>query len=1084
MYKLSFIQYFLFLFLTWLLIGLSAKAQRPTIHEIHGIVLNRQSGKPLSSVRVSVTNGNQFVYTDDSGRFLIKQALTSTSMFYFHKPGFRDLSVSFNPAKDISFPTIGMLPSEGELDTVAVMSNGYQRLSRERATGSFDFISNRTLNLQTGTDILSRLNGVASGVLFDNKLQNSSGYANGFNIRGLSTIYGATDPLIIVDNFPYEGDINNINPNDVESVTLLKDAAASSIWGAKAGNGVVVITTKRGKAEKTAVSLNVNTRYFAKPDLYYSPAFIRSKDFIDVERMLFDNGFYASTENSTTHRAISPAVEWMIKNRDGKISQAAYRQGIDELSDIDSRQQFGKYLLGHGFNQQYALSFSGGNANHTYYIAGGYDRNKDALDAGYTRYSFHVDENLNLSKGINVGFTVNYAQSATKSGKPDPGSLGMNNNTFSYPYLQLADASGNALAVTRDIRRAFVDTFGGGKLPDWNYYPLEDYKKSYSASHASDALLNLNLTYLPLDGLSFNTQYRYRYYHNKREYLYGEGSYYADNLINTYTQVKTGGSVAYPVPNGAILDFSDGSKEEHAARIQGSYNQSWETVSLNLLGGVEVRQSKTENAGYRTYGYDPSYLTYGKTDFANAYYNNLLGYSTYIPDGKSFSDGLNRFLSYYSNASLEYRHKYILSGSIRKDQSNLFGVNSNEKGVPLWSLGLSWDISKEPFFKSGVLSYLKFRFTYGSSGNIDPGRTALTTIAYIPNALYTNYTYAIINKIANPSLRWEKITMLNGGLDFALEGDVLKGSVDYYHKKGTDLFGNAPLDYTTGLGVRFLTRNVASMYSNGVDVNLNIRLLKGKTDLALFWLGSYNLAKTAYYYNSGLSASNYISNGFTISPRAGMPLYSVVSYKWAGLSAKTGDPQGIVNGMPSTDYTAIANGSKESELVYSGSGMPKFFGSLRPHLKWRNWSMDINLSYKLGYYFRRSGINYTSLFNNGIGHVDFYHRWVSPGDEATTDIPSMTYPANTMRDDFYSKSAVLVEKGDHVRLQFITLSYSVYTHAGDAGKGMSKIDFMLNANNLGILWRANRHHLDPDITDGYLSYPEMKNITFGVRINL
>lgn len=1064
--------------LVFLLCCTSSVLSQPQSIHIKGLVINPISGLPLDSVQIRIDQKLQKITTDKYGgfQFLLPSSARSLS---FSKDGFNTLLLGRDSIHKGNLLTIQLLPFLKDLDSITV-SNGYQTLSRERATGSFDKISNATLNIQTGTDILSRLKGVAGGLLFDNRVNNSKG----FNIRGVSTFYGPSAPLIVVDGFPYEGDIANINPNDVASITILKDAAASSIWGTKAGNGVVVVSTHKGSANNNKISVSANVKYFQKPNLYYSPSFLTSKDFIAVEESLFQKGFYTALEKSTSHKALSPAVELMVALRDAKITQEAFEQKINGLEQIDGREQFTDYLLSRGKNQQYALSFSGGSLNSTHYISIGLDRNLDELGGSYRRYVFHMDENLKLGKQLTAGFTVNYSLVDTKSGRPSPQSLGINSNSYSYPYIRLVDDLGNPLAVTRDIRQPFIDTFGGGRLQDWNYYPLDNYKKVHKTIGSTDASIIANLTYRPFDVLSISFMYRYRKFSNSNKNSYGSSSYEAINLVNTYAKIVSASSINYPVPQGGYLERTDGLAQEHNGRIQGVFNKTWSVTSVNLLAGMEGSQSQSNNESYRTYGYDEDHLTFKNVDVINAYYNNLLGYSNYIPSGRSMSNSLTRFISYYANASVGYKQKYTWSGSIRKDESNIFGVNSNDKGVPLWSTGVSWDIGREKFWGSSPFDYLRMRLTYGTSGNIDPAKTALTTILYVPNALYTNYNYAIINKIANPSLRWEKVATTNWGFDFSLHNGTIKGSIDYYRKKGTDLFGNAPLDYTTGLGVQYLNRNVAAMRSNGIDLNLDWLILKGNLQCNIVFLGSYNLAKTTNYYNAGLAGSNYISNGLTISPRSGMPLYSVVSYKWAGLNSANGDPQGVLDNHVTTDYASIINNSKESDLVYAGSGMPKYFGSFLPHFAWKSWELTVGITYKLGYYFRRNSINYSQLFNNGIGHRDYYDRWQNVGDEKSTNVPSMVYPAVSMRDDFYAKSDVLVERGDHIRLQFTTLSYSFKSSSVKTGKAFSTLNVMLNASNLGILWRANKRGIDPDMTEEYLSYPLVRNITLGIKTNL
>lgn len=969
--------------------------------------------------------------------------------------------------------TIFLRFSVKQLEEITV-NTGYQKISRERATGSFTFLDNKTLNLQAGTSTLSRLEGLTNGILFD---RNSNRPA--ITIRGLSTIYGNQQPLVIVDNFPYEGDLNNINPDDVENISILKDAAAASIWGTRAGNGVIVITLKKGKRNRSLqVNFNSVITVADKPDMSYLKP-ISSSDFIDVEQMLYSKGFYASQINSISRPALTPVVELLIKKTNGQLSPAEADSRIGALRNLDVRNDFSKYLYSKLLNTQYSLSLEGGSAAVTYHVSAAMNRNSNELKATYNRVNLYADNSFKLSNALQLTTSLYYTQSRSGSGRSGYG-LGSFNGQQLYPYAQFADADGNPLALNV-YREPYIDTAGNGKLLDWKYYPLDDYQQAVSSTNIQDMLGSIGLQYNLAKGLSFSANYQYQRQIKLTETLQDINSFAARDLINRFTQInRLTGLVKYPVPLGGIFNNTKAIIETQNARGQINYQKNWGKHDLSLLAGGEIREIVSTGSTSRVYGYNDELATVGVVDLVNTYPTFITGANQAIPSGNTFLAKRNRFTSLFFNGSYTYRSKYMFSASARKDASNLFGLQANEKGVPLWSTGLSWTLSKEPFYRFSWLPILKLRLTYGSSGNVDNTRSAVTTIGYTPiGAQYTNLPYANVTQFPNPSLRWEKVYVFNAGIDFATKSSLLSGSIEYYAKKGVDLFGNAPVDYTTGLGTNYLTENIANMEGHGFDIQLQARSFTGQ----LKWLPTlvFNVAvsRVTKFNQTAIQGSAYLSSGESISPLEGKPVYSLLSYQWAGLDPATGDPQGLVNGLVSRNYTALTGPAiRVSDLVYRGPAVPVYWGNFLNSFVYKNWSVNINMVYKLGYYFRRSSINYSTLFSSSSGHSDFAERWQQPGDENRTDVPSLIYPTTSARDNFYSSSDILVEKGDHIRLQFINLSYEFQPK--DARSPFKKLQVYLNANNLGIIWKSNKKAIDPDYTSGL---PPSRSYALGIRLN-
>ncbi|SEA28091.1 TonB-linked outer membrane protein, SusC/RagA family [Arachidicoccus rhizosphaerae] len=1031
------------------------------------------TGQPIPGVSLELRNSGIHRMTDDNGTALIPMKFkedTLVAQMVGYKILFRKID-STSPHNLIEY----LEATDYSLENVTVQT-GYQHISKERATGSYEYLDSKILNQQTGSNILDRLNGVANNVVFDN----DGNRQQPITIRGLSTINGLRSPLIVVDNFTYEGSVSNINPNDVESVTVLKDAAATSIWGVRAGNGVIVITTKKGsQSGKQSVSFNADMITSGKPNLFYLRP-IASSDLIDVEQMLFEKGYYNDKESASSFPALSPVVELLIKKRDGLISAVDFDQQINDLRLHDVRNDLEKYMYRKPFTQQYALNFSGGTQNVSYYFSGGYDRNMDNLGGINNRTTLRSELSIRLAPRLSVNSSVAINLISSKTGAHGYSYLTNNTGGPIYTYTRLADNLGQPLSFAKNYRQSFIDTAGGGKLLDWNYYPLQDYKHDFTKTFISDIVANSSWKYSINKMLSLNFYYQYERQSTQNKNLSDIQSFAARDMINLFTQFDAFGELVYNVPNGGILNRSDATIESNNGRLQVNFDHSWGNSDLTAIAGAEIRQVHTFSGSATTYGYDDDFLSYKSVDYVDYFTTYLGGYQN-IADGTSFADRTNRYLSGYINAAYSYKGRYSVSGSMRKDQSNLFGVKANDKGIPLWSGGLAWELSKEGFYNFNAIPYLKFRATYGFSGNVDPSRSAVTTEQYLDlPASYSGFQQARILQYGNPDLRWEKIAMTNIAVDFASRNHTISGSFEYYLKHGTDLYGITPIDPTAGISDgTSIMKNVASMIGRGWELSLTTRNLKGELGWHTTLLFSHSVSKTEAYYLNPALPSSFISNGNTINPMNGFDLYSIISYKWGGLDPMTGDPIGYLNGEKSKDYQAIYNAKDKDDLIYDGSAIPKYTGALRNTFDWKGFELDVNITSAFGFYFRRSSIDYGGLFSMDAGNADYAGRWQKPGDEKHTNIPSMIYPDNSYRDLFYLYSEANVEKGDYIRIQYINLTYT-FPKVSKRPNILNSLQIYLNAANLGLLWRSNDVGIDPQYID---VTPQPKTYTIGIKCN-
>lgn len=1043
-------------------------------HRMTGIVISEVTGHPVRDAIIKVNTTPVFVtVSDSSGRFFIKADKAPFTVEVSHV-GFQPVSYL---VRELSPKTIEvrMVESENELSEF-VVSTGYQKIPKERLTGSFGQVNNQLFNRRVSSDILSRLEDAVPGLVFNRRFG-----SNDISIRGRNTITGDGQPLIVIDNFPFEGDLSSLNPNDIENVTILKDAAASSIWGARAGNGVIVITTKKGGFHKKP-SLTFNTNYMISeaPDLFYQPQ-MGVSDFIEWEQQLFLTGYYHAFENSPAQVAFTPVVEILFQKRDGRITESEAAERIMSLKQNDVRRDMAKYLYRKGQNQQYSIALSGGDSKQKYAVSLGYDRqlassigndnDRLTLNANHT-YRLAGDK-LELSTGIFLGsqdFKRNGLEPLTYRGTQDVVNL--------YPYARLEENNG---VIVKKHRLAFAEAAISNGLYDWRYNPLNELSFSDKSTRTTETRLHTNLSYLFTPGLRAELSYLYQ---NSSESLrdhYSTETYYTRDLMNNYTQRDSQGNLSRPIPYGGILDNRKQRVYGNSIRVQINFNKRISDGRLDMIAGSEIRDHRTEVTNYRWYGYDDLYATSLPVDYIKTFvpYSNPYGTSIRIPLNQDQRFLIDRYVSYYTNGAYNWKERYTVSASARLDQSNLFGVKTNQKGVPLWSAGLAWAISEESFLKECKLPYLRLRLTYGSSGNINKTISAQTTASFSAMDYLSLLPFATIQNPPNPSLRWEKVKMLNIGLDFDALKNRVSGSIEYYAKNAYDLFGQIP--YAPSTGINQFNGNTSATKGHGIDLNAQIKVVENTLQWHVFSLFSYVTDKVTHskvehpasLFISAGDRSNYVMEG--------KPQYSLYSYDLAGLDSQTGDPMGYLNGKQSTDWSKIIETSTAETLRYHGSARPVVFGALRNHLSWKNFSVSASVSYRLGYYFRRGSVDYSQLWMGSITHADYEARWQKPGDELHTLVPSNPNEANSIRSSFYANSSALVEKGDHIRLQDIRASFSLPDSLVEQ-KLRGKGEVYVYVNNLGVLWRATKTTLDPDYPDSL--FPPSRSIGFGVRLTL
>jgi TonB-dependent starch-binding outer membrane protein SusC len=1057
--------------------------------DIKGKVVN-ESGAPVEGVTVMVKNTNVSTNTDVNGEFSLS-AVDGEAILVFTHVSMVEFELTVSGKKEL---VVKLRTKVSELGGVEVMNTGYQQISRERATGSFSKLDSANYHRRAGMGIIERLDGTVTGIYFDKK----NGIAP-IQIRGISSLGGGSpissllDPLIVIDNFPMDSrfNINSINPNDVESISVLKDAAAASIWGARAGNGVIVITTKGAKYNsRFQISVTSNLTITEKPDLFYNPR-IAISDFVDIEQYLFNEEFYDNDINNTANwPVISPVVEILARRRDGVISDQEANTQIDVFRNLDTRNGLNDHLFRESLTQQHHIGFSGGSSTLGYQFSLGYNQSIPGIRGSNNAEQYTINSSTVFRPISNLEFQVGitFSQMEDKS-------VSLPEGLDAFPYLKLVNDQGTPLSIPYRNRKAYMDTVGGGALLNWNYNPLDEIR--FSDNKAVSRFINFNLrgTYRFTNWLNLSIQYQNINQNITNRNHYSLQTYFVRDLINTFTNLnETNNDLRFPIPKGGILDLASSQSKGYNVRAALNFNKSWAGVhALSAMVTAEASENHGSIFSNRLYGYDDltssfranmDYLTYYPI-----FYLSFPGSSANIPYGGGYSEQpLNRIISFLTNASYTYRDRYTIYASARRDGSNVFGVNTNNKWKPLWSAGFSWDLSKEKFYTISWMPQFRLRGSYGYSGNINTNGSGKLTISYSPFLTpLTNLPIVSVSSSPNPDLRWEQVRTINIGLDFRLLKNRLYGSFEVFHKKSTDVISLLPFDPTTG--VSFFSVNNGSLKGRGFELNLSSINTNGK----LKWSTNIGIshAKTIVtkVYNGGFKARDFVSSG-QINPSEGRVAFGMSSYRWSGLDPLTGDPLGYFDHQQNTNYSSIFNDSVFNQRFH-GSSIPQYSGFVMNSIRWKNFSLSAIISGRFDFYFRKPAlvINHTGSMRGQSYTADYYLRWQKPGDEAYTNVPSVLYPvpsAVSQRNEFYRYAEIHVVRGDNIRLQDIRLAYQ-WENTGRNVVPIRNFQIFFYPNNLNlIIWRADSSYLDPEYSGGTtdpIAAPTPITWTVGVQVS-
>ncbi|MDD3034362.1 MAG: SusC/RagA family TonB-linked outer membrane protein [Bacteroidales bacterium] len=1065
---------------------------------ISGTVLD-ENNKPLAWISIQNLTAKQGAFSNEKGEYTIPAKEGDKLLFTSVGMESKEITYSGKSAR---------LDVNMKVDDIAlqdIVVTGYQTVSKKHATGSFGVVTAREIEKNPSINIMERLAGKVAGVNFD--IRN-----NNISIRGQNTYGADSRPLIVVDGFPLmeESDgtqklvktpgttdaasfsfLSRINPNDIQSITFLKDAASASIWGSRAANGVIVIETKKGAVHGPQISFTSSFGISSPSDMSKLRT-MNSAEYVELEKELFEKGFINDPAKWTTgyytfntNKNTSEALEWMFKVQRGTATEAERDAALAEISTRNNRNQIRDYLMQKSMNQQYNLSISGGGENSTYYISASTTkdrpvfRSNDARSVSFTANmsSILFKNRLTLNTGISYNNTYSKSNISTSTAL-STSEMGLR------PYDMLVDEDNNKINQYIKFRPEVIDDLTSkGYLP-WTYNAIDELNYSNVTSGEDLVRINASARLRIFNWLTYDVSGSYQT--NIGEIItYNEkDSYTTRQLINEATSISSAGKLVYGIPLGGVYKTTNRKAKDYSLRSQFNINKNWDkNNSLNIILGSELRESNSFGYSKTLYGFDDdTYMS--QVVNPTTYYQTIYPWTTYIGynDG-SITAPKKRYMSIYSNAIYTYKQRYSVSASVRYDDNSIQGAKAQERAKPFWSAGLSWNVKEEDFLKSlDIISNMNVRLTYGTGGTIPSTSGSYnTTVITIPGIMNgTNKTYASILSPANDRLSWETTGQFNAGLDLGLLDNRIIITFDAYSKKTNGILYNMPFNSTYGYSnIRY---NAASLSNHGYDLGIITRITKDNFEWSSNLTFAYNTNKvTDSRFPKNSSAPQLVGSS---NPITSLPLDYLYVYRWGGLDDK-GQSQILTKNGDILKSTDNATKLTADDLKYAGRRIAPYSGGWTNEFSYKNLSLNIQMIYNIGHKFIKSSVENYPTYTGYTGVIgtneDLAKRWKNPGDESVTNIPGLSN-INYNSISRYRFSDLLVRDASHIRLQQISLLYNI-PYIFLKKTLIKSVSVGLSVRNVGILWRKNKDGIDPLYVqlNNYSNLPPSKNFIFSIN---
>lgn len=1094
--------------------------QPPAIKRSLGLVKD-ENGLPIPGATVILKGTSIGVTTNLDGRF--------------------DLKIPYNtenPRIQISF--VGMNPSEIALSqdaTIVMMKpqaktlnevviTGFQKVDRRESTSSIISVEMDKIIDPSATSIDKMLQGKLVGVAVTQQ-SSSVGAAPKIRIRGSSTIVGNREPLWVLDGIVLDDPvplkpeelnsmdnvnlignaISGLNPEDIERIDVLKDASATALYGTKAANGVIVITTKRGKIGKPAVRYVTNMNMVQRPEVG-GMFLMNSRERIELSEEIHNKGIILPA-SSLGDIGYEGALSQLYN---GTISSEQFSQKVKALKEANT--DWYKLLLRNAFSQNHTLTVSGANDVVNYYASLGYNDQKGAmLTEGSQRYNAMTNLDFTLSKKIKSGASVNVSNTTTT--RPHSSI-----DLYNYAYqtsrtISPFNPDGSRLRYNR------TTGLSGSKYITYNV--LDELDQTGQGNKSLNIQTKAYLNYEITRDLKLETIGSYNFSTTSQESYASEDSYYISSGYRRFEgslpssaaqDVIFNGTGGSSIPFGGIFNGSNFKNENYTGRMMLSYNRHLTKKHyVNAMAGTEVRGSSYIGNTYTVLGY---YHDRGR-GYANIDPTTWKAYGALLKSSQpAFTDKTTNTVSYFGTASYSFDNRYTFNVNFRTDASNKLGQTSQEKFLPIWSFSGRWNIDREKFFDHiTFINGFNIRASYGVQGNITDAHNPNMIATYGDfDALAQEYNLSLTS-LPNKNLRWEQTQSTNVGTELSFFDSKLNVSAEYYYKLGKDQLVSAPIDPTNGATSMMI--NYGSLINQGWELSLaatpirtkdftwNFTLSTGKNSNKITNAG---LGSMAIPLNSTL-ISAYL-NGTVIS--AGTPVNSFYSYKFAGLDSQ-GRP--TFSGLNQRDENGnIIVASREQAfnqaLTLSGRREPLFTSGASNTLRYKNWSLSASFAMQFGAKMRLNNM-YGSIpsfspFQNASRQL--LNRWRQPGDERFTNIPgvaSADIRVADLKDKFglplayaegntpvvgtylyqmYNSSDIRVVSSDFLRCRDISGSYSFDTKFLNR-YNIKNANLRFSISNPFVIASKELNGMDPEqVSAGSGALPPLRSYTISINITI
>ncbi|UYQ91928.1 SusC/RagA family TonB-linked outer membrane protein [Chitinophaga horti] len=1004
------------------------------------------TGLPLSGVSIQVKGGTQRATTDDAGYFTFR-SLPANALLSASFIGFETGTALVDKRSTLE---ITLRQSAHNIQDVTVVSTGYQTISRERAPGSYSVIDPTRLDGKLKPDLKASLEGQATGVVIAKD--------GSIEIRGVSTMLATKEPLIVVDGYQISGGLETINQDNIETITILKDAVAASIYGAKSSNGVIVITTKRGRTGEMRVNYKGSYGTVLKPDLSYLRR-TNSADYIDAEIDLFNQApnSYLTTYNN--YQYLSRVNYLLLAKNQGWLNAKEVDDEINQLKQNDGIGQVEKYLFRNVQTQQHHISLTGGTDKSRINSAVKYIHNdNNTIRNSDSRLIADIRNDWKPLKNLSIGLLSNINYSTTTAPVRSWSEFVSHTSTaLIQPYDLIVNPETGKPQDIYAVNPRKADRYAAiPGLKSLAYNPLRDLELETTKSQNLQLRLGGSVNLTIINGLNIEAGGTWTRGNTVTRTIYDKNSFRLRNFYNDATSVSN--PAKHYFPEGGMIAEARNINEAYTFRGQINFNRIIATRHrvTAIAGGEISRDTYDYNTSPTRVGYNDlagTFAVVNTVDYNNGLYNADMLYAsgrTNIGNGSiAYRD--NRFVSWYANGAYEYDNRFLVSGSIRLDQTNFFGTDPKFRFKPLWSVGGTYKLSNEKFFEVPAISRLYLRGSYGINGNISLDRGPFLIIA--PGA-YSALTGDISYSISSPpnnSLRWERTQIYNAGLDLGLFQNRLRFTGDYYLKNSADLLASDAIDPT--LGYASLVKNVGQVRNTGIELSLEGDVIK-RQHLAwnVLFNYSYNFNKvtklnTVYQYPSTITSGAIRKEGH--------PLDAIYAYDYAGL-----DANGIAQFYTRSGDKVVGGSVEVDDLHYAGTLRPKHVFGVTNSLRHNSFDLSFMLIAKLGNVLRRDAFTGSNYVNENVAK-----RWRQAGDEANTIYPKLT---SWNMDMFYLPYAqTFIESANYLKLRDVTLSYEVdRTLLRRIGLSAGKL--YLQSRNL-ITVVANSTGRDPETSEINLS---------------